>query len=155
MWQCRHVDSMSEENIIHNSDGRYGYGSRKFTAGNTVLYLHQLSLQPHQAVVTHSHKAQSFICVVHITHFLRLVSFNEILLFKHLISFQAFPSSWMLGCFMADPQSRSQTLPFFVQIWECRIWGGGVGGQQLTSLSHLHAPFSKVAQKKYNSSLTF
>lgn len=56
--------------------------------------LHQLSLHPYQVVVTHTHKAQGFIPLVYITHFLRLVSFNEIHPFKQ------FPSKLCsaLGC---------------------------------------------------------
>lgn len=68
-WDPAH--SKPEENIVCNyPDGRYGVGLQEVTAGSTVLFLHQLSLLPHQAVVTNTHKAQSFTCFVSIIHFI-------------------------------------------------------------------------------------
>lgn len=117
--------SKAKGNIVCNyPHGRYGLDSWKVTAGSTVLCLYWLALQPHQAVVIHIHKAQNFICLVHIIHFICLVSFHEILLVKHLISFQTLFSFWLLRCFMTDPQSRIQMLTFSVLVWGAGLWGG-------------------------------
>lgn len=66
--------------------------------------------------------------------------FNEILLFKHIISFQTSRNSWLLGCFMADSQSRRQMLTFFVL--------SGLGGNwQLSATFTFTSPLYRASEK--------
>lgn len=127
--------SKAEENIVRNyPDGRYGLGLWEVTAGSTVLLLHQLSLQPHQAVVTNIHKAQSFACFVRIIHFVWEFYFS-INTSTQTPNFLPKSSQLLVAGMFHRPSSNQETNG---SLQPTLYWFVTGSGRKVITLSHLH-----------------